>query len=212
MELQEQQSPLTRAIELSLQISDAFQEILGNEATLDIRGRLAMAYLSISLDHREAILLLVSCGAYSSATALHRPLLESFITGAWIDNNATDKEVENIAALLRPPPKFETMSQQLRKTHPLGHSFEVLREHYGILGDYTHGHVRQLSRWLGPRGVGPQYCDGQMIEVLWNADFVGLLAAVHRENILDRPTNRLLDMLDTLMDIHKSRVKDSSAR
>jgi len=196
-------SEIKHAVQQSARLSDSLHNILANEATLDVRGRFAMAYLNISLDHREAILLLISYGAYTSATALHRPLLEAFVTGAWIDGNATDKQIESIATFNQPPPKFEKMAQQLRKTHALGKWFEILREHYGILGDYTHGHGRQLSRWLGPNSVGPQYKDAQMIEVLWNADIIGLLTAVHREKVSNRPTGQLLQMLEALMYKHE---------
>ena len=138
---------LNHAVQRSGRLSDFLHHTLGTKADLDMRGRFAMAYLNISLDHREAILLLVDAGAFASATALQRPLLEAFVTGAWIDNNATDNEIQNIASFTRPTPKFETMAQRLRKTHTFGKWFEVLRGHYDILGDYTHGHRRQLSRF-----------------------------------------------------------------
>lgn len=204
METATQQGPeLRKSIENSAELSDFLHEALGEKADLTTRGRLAMAYLSIALDHREAILLLVSCGAYTSATALHRPLLEALISGAWIECCATDAEVEGIATLKRPQPKAFTMTTQLRRTHDLGKWFEVLYEHYGIVGDYTHGHVRQLSRWLGRDEVAPRYSDGQMIELLRHTSLVGLLAAVLREKLMDRPVNQLLDMFSTLIQTYR---------
>jgi hypothetical protein len=190
---------LKHAVQQSAYISEALQDILGSEASVDKRGRLAMAYLNLSLDHREATLLLVSSGAFASATALQRPLLEAFVTGAWLDSAATDDEVQTITALSRPPPKFEKMAQQLRKKHVLGNWFEVLRGHYDILGDYTHGHRRQLSRWLTSNTIEPRYNNGQMAEILRYADFVGIAAAIHREKIANRPIAQLLQMATTLM-------------
>lgn len=144
------------AIQHSLAISDHFSANLSQSAELDKRGRLANAYLCMALDHRESILLLVHSGANSSATALQRPLLEAFVTGAWLFASASEEEIQGMLGLTRPPPKFESMSQRLRKTHHLGEWFEHFRKHYDILGDYTHGHQRQLSRWLGSGTIEPR--------------------------------------------------------
>lgn len=200
MENRKQRSaPLAAAVHRSAQLSDAIHEMLGTTATVNARERLALAYFSLGLEHREAILLLVDVGACTSATALHRPMLEAIIAGAWIETCATDKEVEETATFKRSPSKVVTMVKQIRTTHPLGNWFGVLYEHYGIAGDYAHGHLRQLSRWLGPDEVGPRYRDDQMIELLWNADVVGLLASCLRENVMGRPVTQLLAILEKLM-------------
>jgi hypothetical protein len=190
---------LNHAIQQSARLSDFLHHTLGTKADLDMRGRFAMAYLNLCLDHREAILLLVDAGAFASASALQRPLLEAFVTGAWIDNSATDNEIQNIASFTHPAPSFEKMAQRLRKTHAFGKWFEVLRGYYKILGDYTHGHRRQLSRWIGRDTVEPRYSAEQMAEVLRYADVVGLFAAIHREQVAKRPIARLLETLDAVM-------------
>lgn len=203
---------VNHAVKRSAHISEILQGILGTEAVVDVRGRLAIAYLSLSLDHRESILMLVSSGAFASATALQRPLLEAFVTGAWLVSAATNDEIESIAALTRPPPKFEKMAQRLRKSHVLGNWFEVLRGHYDVLGDYAHGHRRQLSRWLSSDAVEPRYNGGQMAEMLHYADMVGISAALHREKIAGRPITQLLQLAKTVVSAyeHPSRSDLSS--
>ena len=196
-----QEFDLPHVIHQSERLSILLHETLGTEAQLDPRGKLAIAYLSLSLAHREAILLLVKFGAAASATALQRPLLEAFVTGAWIESGATDAELKGIAALdpKASRPKFETMVQRLRETHDLGEWFETFRGHYKILGDYAHGYTRQLSRWLSPEAVEPRYVDGQLVEVLRHSDLVGVLAAIHRERIAKRPYSLWLEVLDAIM-------------
>lgn len=202
--MEKQHSPmLTQAIERSMQLSDSLSKILGTNATVGTRECIAIAYFGLSLDHREAILLLVIHGAYTSATALHRPMLEALMSGGWIEACATDEEVESMASFKRPPPKAYTMSKQLQKNHDLGNWFRRLYEHYDIVGDYTHGHMLQLSRWLGRYEVGPRFEDGQIVELLWNADVVGLLASILRENIMGRPIAQLMEMLEEL--IHRNK-------
>jgi hypothetical protein len=85
-----------------------------------------------------------------------------------------------------------------------GLPFEVLYEHYGIVGDYTHGNVRQLSRWLGRDAIGPRFSDGQMIELLRHTNIVGLLAAILREKLADRPVTQLFEMLTMLTHTYRS--------
>lgn len=190
---------LASLVQKSARISDALSKSLGGEAVLNDRERLAMVYFSVSLDHREAILLLVQRGAYTSATALQRPLLEAFVTGSWLDSAATEQQLQDIMSLKLSPPKFETMAQRLRKTHAFGSWFEVFRKHYEILGDYAHGHRRLLSRWISPRGIEPSYSAGQMAEVLRHSDLIGLMAAIHRETLSKRPTEHLLPFLEDLL-------------
>jgi hypothetical protein len=196
-----QDKELASFVERSARISDALSKSLGGEAVLNDRERLAMVYFCVSLDHREAILLLVQRGAYTSATALQRPLLEAFVTGSWLDSSATEQQLQDIMSLKLSPPKFETMAQRLRKTHAFGSWFEVFRKHYEILGDYAHGHRRQLSRWISSHGIEPRFSVEQMAEVLRHTDLIGLMAAIHREHISKRPTEHLQTIVEELLKV-----------
>jgi hypothetical protein len=199
-----QDDNLELALEQSAAISFSLQEILGGQGELDRRSYLAMAYLNLALEHREALLLLVQQGAYASATALQRSLLEAAVTGVWIDSCATDEQVNGIFRLKFFPSNFDKMARKLRATHQLGEWFEVFRNHYKIFNDYTHGHNRQISRWLSSGSAGPRYNVGQMIETLHHSDLVGLVAAVQREKILDRPLGQLWALIETVLD--RSRI------
>lgn len=200
---------LELALEQSAAISSSLQKLLGDHGELDRKSYLAMAYLNLALDHREALLLLVQASAFASATALQRSLLEAAITGVWIHSCATDDEVDRILRIERPPPNFDKMAQKLRASHQLGEWFEIFRNHYKIFNDYTHGHNRQISRWLSSGSAGPRYDVSQMIETLHHSDLVGLVAAVQREKILDRPLGQILAMIETLLD--RSRIAKKMA-
>ncbi|WP_219135390.1 hypothetical protein [Janthinobacterium sp. UMAB-60] len=191
---------LELALKQSAGISSSLQEILGVQGEFNRRSYLAMAYLNLALEHREALLLLVQAGAYASATALQRSLLEAAISGLWIDSCATDELVDQILRIKRSPPPFNTMAQNLRKSHEFGEWFEVFNDHYKIFNDYTHGHNRQISRWLSSGSAGPRYDVSQIIETLQHSDLVGLVAAVQREKILDRPLGQLFAMIETVLD------------
>jgi hypothetical protein len=101
------------------------------------------------------------------------------------------------------------MAQQLRKKHEYSDWFEAFRIHYGILADYTHGHLRQLSRWISPGEISANYSAGQAIEILEHSDVIGLLGAIERERTLNRPTEHLFHKM--LSVIHASQSSRSSA-
>ncbi|NHQ93320.1 DUF6988 family protein [Janthinobacterium lividum] len=181
-------------------VSEALQTMLGKRGEVSARSYVALAYLNMALDHREAILLLVGVGAFSSATALQRPLLEAAITGLWVESCATDTQVEEIRRIERPPPKFDVAARKLIQSHDFGKWIEIFRGHYKIFNDYTHGNERQLSRWLRSGTAGPCYDIRQMIETLHHTDLVGLLAAVQREKILDRPVLNLSALMESVLE------------
>ena len=61
------------------------------------KNNLLMALFDISLEHAKSILILIENGKFGSAYALARPLVESFLRGAWIQNCATDAEVTRLS-------------------------------------------------------------------------------------------------------------------
>jgi len=46
------------------------------------------------------------------------------------------------------------------------------------MGHYTHGHYRQISRWLSNDSVEPRYSNEQMAEILRLSVLLGLMAAI----------------------------------
>ena len=65
----------------------------GLEMSSELRFRLAGACLHVALDHHKAIVLLVAHRIYSTAFALVRFLLDSYVRGVWLHRCATEAEV-----------------------------------------------------------------------------------------------------------------------
>lgn len=191
---------LQQAIKSSQALSDFIGENLGERAEgIKVQQVVAMALLSICLDHREATLLLVSAGAYSSSRVLARSALEAYVTAEWFELLADEHQARAFMRSERQAPKFETMVQRLRKVHPWGELFEKLRAHYGTLSDYAHGQTRQVSRWIGADGVAPTHSAEEMAEVLYYVDMLGMLACVRREAISARPVEPFTAMFDRVL-------------
>ena len=193
-------SSLQQAIASSRGLSEFIHDNLGEEVGgAELKQVIAIALLTIYLEHREATLALVGLGAYTSSRGVARAALEAHVTGLWFENVATDALTRALMRAERSPPKFESMAQRLRQSHPLGELFEKLRGHYKTLSDYMHGHVRQVSRWIGTGGIEPKHSDGEMTEVLRFVDTVGVLACISRESIASRPIEPLTGMFERVL-------------
>lgn len=193
-------SELVAAVARSLRLSTIIRDLLGDRAGSASRIRLSIAYLSMSLDHREATLLLIRHGAFMSAISLQRTVLEALVAGIWLNRCASDQQLNQIASYEREIPKFGTMTKNLKETQDFDELIEIFKGHYSTLNDYTHGGRRQLSRWLCPGSVEPNYSHQQMVEVLRYADVLGLIAAFHREELSGRPTEKVAALLNAVLD------------
>lgn len=200
---------LQAALSASTELSDFLHANLGAHAVFDSQKQVFVtALLSISLDHREATLLLVKAGAFPSAYALARSALEAYVTAEWLDLKADEATALAFISGKRDAPTFERMAQALRKVHPLGQLFEVLRGHYGTLSDYAHGRARQLSRWVTPDSIGPRHTSQEMEEVLCFVDLLGALAGSRREGV----AGRSIDVFTPVIDGVLARVRELRAR
>ena len=178
---------LDEAIGASEWLSDQFASRLGESGHVSLKGVMALAQFSISLEHREAALALVRIGARSSAMALSRSTLESYVLGLWCQAVAPISELERIRKSQRTKfPTFETAFQAVKKRHPFKNRIEPLRLNYSTLCDYSHGQMRQVSRWIGADGINPRHSDAEMIECLKFSDSLGTLACMAREDVLSR--------------------------
>jgi hypothetical protein len=120
------------------------------EVPASLRNRMAGAAFLIAFHHHQAILRLVNVGSMPSASALVRPIFEAGITGMWIANCATDRELDQFAANNRRP-KTETMVKLLEASDflekkPLS---TIKAANWAALSDYTHCGSRALQRMIG---------------------------------------------------------------
>lgn len=182
------------ALGASAWLSDAIIERLSDRAEVTVREKFAVAQFSLSLDHREAVVLLVMSGAYPSAMTLARPVVEAFIRGLWAESIANDQQLLDFVRD-RYDPKMDAVVRALRKSaNPMADMLGALQARFSTLHDYAHGGPRQISRWLQVDSVAPVYPPQQMIELLRVVDLVGCLAAAGRERKSGRNDAPLLEL------------------
>lgn len=164
-----------------------------------LRVELATRWLLISLDHREAFLLLLAHNARSSAFALLRSIYEAWVRGLWAARAASDAQLALCVAPDRKPPKFETTAKQVsalldaalddgQEVKELGDegaaalrgSFAKLRSMvWGPLSDFSHGGRWQLARWTAKDGtVAPSHPDAEVVAWLKVVDLHAVLACI----------------------------------
>ena len=191
---------LPASVSLSDWIGETLGDSLGARGELNDRERIAMGMLSIALDHREAVLLLVSKGARSSAMALMRPIFDSLVSGYWMTACATDQQAQAFMAE-RHAPSLDTLIRKLQKHDAVGALFgHIKRLHGTLLHDFVHGGPRQVSRWISPAEIGPRHSDLEMVEVLRVVDVLGLFACVVREDLTGRDSQPFLVRLQAMLE------------
>ncbi|CAN7563038.1 DUF6988 family protein [Variovorax sp. LjRoot178] len=163
-----------RSLELSRWISDHYPPSFTHEG----QNMLAVAFFSIALDHREAILCLLRHGARTSAFALARSVYEAGVKGSWAQHCATNED-HTRAFGKGVLPSFDAMVRRLGKIKATNGVFGRGKElAWTAISDYAHGGMKQVIRWVGSDGVAPRHTDVEAQELINLIDIYGLLACM----------------------------------
>lgn len=169
---------INAAIDRSLEISAWIKDNHPGSFTDTGSNKLAVAFFSIALEHREAILCLLRHGARTSAFALARSVFEAGIKGSWAQHCATDEEYDR-AFRTGVLPTFDTMVRKLSKIKATNSVFSRSKQlAWDALSDYAHGGMKQVVRWIGADGVSPQHNDIEVQELMRFLDMHCLLACI----------------------------------
>lgn len=96
-------------------LGDIWDAIKGPMTICDHRSQIALAYLSLVLEHQESIVTLIRNHLRGSALALVRPVFELFYRTFWMTNYATPADVEKIWNDRFDFPKVATMAEDIDK-------------------------------------------------------------------------------------------------
>lgn len=124
-------------------------ELVGLAFDQNNRNNLSAALFDISLDHANAIIVLLGKPKIiiSSAYALVRPMFECFIRAAWLQHCATDKQIENIINKDTFPMKFGPMLQAIEKEKRWSKTLSKIKKTaINNMHSYTHGGMEIIKR------------------------------------------------------------------
>lgn len=168
---------IEKALEFSTEVSDLIDRYHPDSVpATGPQTAIAMAMFLQTLEHRQAIMLLVHHGVRSSAAALIRPTFEAYFRGMWALKIAAIEQIQNILGDHPRIPTLDSVLQQLRKNEATRHLADY--DSWKASGDYVHSGPLQVSRWLSPGGIEPSHPDSDAIDMLELSDFCGLLACI----------------------------------
>ena len=146
------------------------------ELAHDKRVQLGSACLHVSLEHSQAIVILMHERLYGSALALIRPLFEGFVRGLWLMQAATVEDIDragqdsfpNFAELVvaLEPPSGENSDGLLS---------QIRTHRWRELCSYTHTGFRQIGARLTAEGLGYDYKESQLHDALLWADGIAIM-------------------------------------
>lgn len=200
-------SAVRQALESSSRLSNKIAALYPEDFKVDVREDYTVRYLSLAQDHREAILLLLSAGARSSAYALARCVYEACMRGLWMQFAATDQQILNFAktGIL---PGFDRIVRQLSAAQAAPAYSTLKQQAWEGLSDFAHGGQRQISRWSSPHGIEPVHPDSEVVHLLHMLDGWAVLACIGICSAAKAPMAPLMSLLP---DVHRRLIEAQHA-
>ena len=153
--------------------------ILGRHSfPTDARTLTVIGFVSVLIEHQEAILLLVMHGMAGSASALARPIVEGAFRALWINLPATDEEVKRFNEKDKIDLEFGEIATALDKAYNgLDDFFQDFKARtWKHLNSYTHGGMRQIGRRFVKQEVANNYNEEEIYEMTTTVSTIVLLA------------------------------------
>ena len=145
----------------------------------DKRTQLGSACFHVSIEHSQAIVILMHERLYGSVIAFIRPLFEAFVRGLWLMQAATGEDIDRAGQDVFPG--FGKLVADLEQ--PLGENFDgplsqIKTHRWRELCSYTHTGFRQIGARLTADGLGYGYKDSQLHDALLWADSVAIMSTM----------------------------------
>jgi len=159
------------------QAVQAAKPILAQHGFPDDRRTLTViGFVSILIEHQEAILILVNHGLPGSAAALFRPVVEGSYRALFFNLPASDEQVNNFVVKDELPLKFGEIAAALDTAYGMDDFFQDFKNRsWGHLNSYTHGGMHQIGRRFLKGEVANNYPDAELYELTTSATTIVLL-------------------------------------
>jgi hypothetical protein len=167
-----QGGPMTEALEKELRRAHEMHRLtaaaLEGDYSLDRRGSLFVAFVSLCMSHHKAVMLLAADDQLTgSAFALARPLVEAVCRGMFVGYEADDTQLEAIENGAEPYPPFKQLVALLDKRLSTPGYFSQYIETWKSLNDFCHGGQFQISTRVDENGfVGAFHSEQHLCNLL----------------------------------------------
>jgi len=156
------------------------EKLDGLKLPAGLNSQISGALLHLSLEHFDAIIVLVSNRLNGSAAALIRPQYEALIRGIFFHLCASDEEASSFSEG-GDPPKIKQMIERLEEKPGFtsGVLSKVHSREWRAMNSFTHGGSAQINkRFFGPDLVG-SYSEEDRTIILKQSQYMAFMAASH---------------------------------
>jgi len=132
----------------------------------DYRTVTVIGFISVLIEHQEAVLLLIMHNMAGSAFALARPIVEGAYRGAWLNLPATDDELKKFNEQDKVDQEFGAIATALDRAYGTEDFFQGFKNKaWKSLNSYTHGGMHQIGRRFVKHEVLNNYTDAEIYEI-----------------------------------------------
>ncbi|MBU2591062.1 MAG: hypothetical protein KKC21_03470 [Nitrospinae bacterium] len=175
------------------------KKIAGLEVSSDERAIFSASLFDVALEHQKAIVLLIAKELVGSAFSLARILTEAYHKGVWIRKCASENEIE-IFKKDKLKIDFGDLIKDIEQQdgYQAGILSKVKAVNWKAMNSYTHSGFLQVVRRSKEKTIEPDYSEDEILEVLDNANAIGMLSAMQIASMADNYelANELLDKVE----------------
>jgi len=156
---------------------DAIGKVVhGAQISTEDKYRVSAALFNISLQHANAIVVLIDSGLASSAFALVRPMFETYVRASWIFNCAQGAVIERLVSEDEFKEKLPSMLRDLDGVRGLNGYLAHFGTNLSGLHSYTHGGLRVIAQNLTEKDIGQAFPDSEVANMLKFASVISFLS------------------------------------
>jgi len=131
-----------------------------------LRTVIVAGFIDLTIEHHEAMLLLIRHAKIGSAFALARSIFESMYRGMWINFCASEKEIERFEKKDEIDPTLAQMAGAIDTAYRADGFFKDLKKRaWPMLNSYTHSGMLQLGRRFTGHKLQPAYSEQEAFEI-----------------------------------------------
>lgn len=165
------------------------QAVHGQDMLGSMRNRVAAACYAIAQEHHHAIVTLIRHRLYASAFALLRIEFEACVRGLWLQDCASEKDVERFANG-EEPPRIRELIEAVEEAAGCseGYFSDIRQRFWGSMCGYTHTGGLHVQRWNTADAVEPAYAPQEVLEVLRFAELIAACSVIGLANLIGDDT------------------------
>lgn len=155
---------LNQILEIAKKLSEEIHELTNEK---DYPKNYGLTLLQQSQDICDAIRILLEANLPGPASALARPMLDTYVRGLWLLNHAPDEEIERFLAGNKLP-GFNELLDAIGNDEETGGAWihQICELNRDAFHDLTHGGIEHVLRRITDDSIEPNYPEEEKIRLI----------------------------------------------